>query len=128
MSISGTILITAWELLTRARSMSNLYEEKRNLTSKYVHATSMGHEIIQLALGVQLQSQDYVYPYYRDDAMLLGIGISPYSLMLQLLAKKDDPFSGGRLYYAHPSLNDPDKPKIPYQSSAQVCKSFHLRG
>jgi len=38
--------------------------------------------------------------------------------MLQLLAKADDPFSGGRSYYSHPSLKRPDKPKIPHQSSA----------
>jgi len=35
---------------------------------------------------------------------LLGFGITPYELMLQLLAKADDPFSGGRSYYSHPSL------------------------
>jgi len=83
-----------------------------------VHATSRGHEAIQLALGMQLLPQDYVAPYYRDDAMLLGMGMRPYDLMLQLMAKVDDPFSGGRTYYSHPSLKDDDKPKIPHQSSA----------
>jgi 2-oxoisovalerate dehydrogenase E1 component len=46
------------------------------------------------------------------------MGWTPYDLMLQLLTKKDDPFSGGRSYYSHPASNAPDKPKIIHQSSA----------
>jgi 2-oxoisovalerate dehydrogenase E1 component len=42
---------------------------------------------------MQLLPQDFVSPYYRDDSILLGVGLTPYELMLQLLAKKDDPFS-----------------------------------
>ena len=40
--------------------------------------------------------------------------MTPYQLMLQLLAKRNDPFSGGRTYYAHPSLKEEGKPKIPH--------------
>ena len=76
-----------------ARAMTNIFEENKEVTSKYVHATSAGHEAIQLAVGMQLTKNDWASPYYRDDAMLLGIGITPYELMLQLLCKKDDPFS-----------------------------------
>src|SRR5690606_30745609 len=96
--------------------------------SKYVHATSRGHEAIQIALGMQLLPQDYAFPYYRADAMLLSFGIKPYDLMLQLLAKKDDPFSAGRTYYAHPSLKDADKPKIPHQSSATGMQAIPATG
>jgi 2-oxoisovalerate dehydrogenase E1 component len=42
---------------------------------------------------MQLLPCDFVAPYYRDDSILLGIGMQPYELMLQLLAKRDDPFS-----------------------------------
>ena len=48
--------------------------------------------------------------------------------MLQLLAKKDDPFSGGRTYYCHPSLKDDDKPKIPHQSSATGMQAIPATG
>lgn len=75
-----------------AKSMSVLYEENKEVTAKYVHATSRGHEAIQLAIGLQLKAQDYLSCYYRDDSILLGIGITPYELMLQLLAKRDDIF------------------------------------
>ncbi|EDM43604.1 (pyruvate) Oxoisovalerate Dehydrogenase Alpha and Beta Fusion [unidentified eubacterium SCB49] len=108
--------------------MTALYEENFKVVSKYVHATSRGHEIIQTAVGMQLQPQDYMFPYYRDDSMLLAIGMTPYELMLQVLAKKDDPFSGGRTYYSHPSLNDIDKPKIPHQSSATGMQAIPATG
>lgn len=97
--------------------MAECFEKNRNIC-KYVHATSRGHEAIQLATALQLTPSDYVSPYYRDDALLLGLGFSPYELMLQLLAKKDDPFSGGRSYYSHPSSRDNTKPTIIHQSSA----------
>ena len=114
--------------LCTAKAMAELYEANFKQVSKYVHATSRGHEAIQIALGMQLLPQDYAFPYYRDDAMLLSFGLEPYDLMLQLLAKKDDPFSGGRTYYSHPSLKDDDKPKIPHQSSATGMQTIPATG
>ncbi len=111
-----------------AVSMTELYEENKAITSKYVHATSRGHEAIQLAVAMQLKPCDYLAPYYRDDSMLLGIGMRPFDLMLQLLGKKNDPFSGGRTYYSHPSLKDDDKPKIPHQSSATGMQAIPTTG
>ena len=111
-----------------AKAMTALYETNFKQVSKYVHATSRGHEAVQVALGMQLLPQDYAFPYYRDDAMLLSFDLEPYDLMLQLLAKKDDPFSGGRTYYSHPSLRDVDKPKIPHQSSATGMQAIPATG
>lgn len=130
------ILKKAYTNLVTAKSLTELYEENFKTVSKYVHATSRGHEVIQTAIGMQLKPQDYAFPYYRDDSILLSIGMKPYDLMLQVLAKKDDPFSAGRTYYSHPSLRDDDKPKIPHQSSATgmqaipatgVAMGFHYR-
>mgnify|MGYP000589394309 CR=1 FL=1 len=121
-------LLKAWELMCTAKHMSDTYNKNIQLTSKYVHATSRGHEAAQLALSLQLKPQDYLSAYYRDDSTMLGIGMEPYQLMLQLFAKKDDPFSGGRTYYCHPSLNDPDKPKIPHQSSATGMQAIPTTG
>ncbi|MEL6810872.1 MAG: thiamine pyrophosphate-dependent enzyme [Bacteroidota bacterium] len=114
--------------LVTAKAMTFLYEENFKVVSKYVHATSRGHEVIQTAVGLQLKPQDYAFPYYRDDSMLLAIGMKPYDLMLQVLAKRDDPFSGGRTYYSHPSLRDEDKPKIPHQSSATGMQAIPATG
>lgn len=123
-----TLLKSAFDLLVVAKSLTECYEAHREITSKYVHATSRGHEAIQIALGLQLLPQDYLSAYYRDDALLLALGITPYELMLQLLAKKDDVFSGGRTYYAHPSLNRDDMPKIPHQSSATGMQAIPTTG
>ncbi|NSL90171.1 tungsten formylmethanofuran dehydrogenase [Chitinophaga sp. Mgbs1] len=100
-----------------AGNMAATYEANRPVC-KYVHSTSRGHEAIQIATGMQLQPWDFVSPYYRDESMLLAMGFEPYELMLQLLAKADDPFSGGRSYYSHPNSRREDRPQIPHQSSA----------
>jgi len=126
--IDKLILETAFSTMATAKAMTNLYEDNFKIVSKYVHATSRGHEAIQIAMAMHLLPQDYAFPYYRDDAMLLGIGMQPYDLMLQLMAKKDDPFSGGRTYYCHPSLKDVDKPKIPHQSSATGMQAIPATG
>jgi len=126
--VDKNILLKAFELITTARSMSSLFEKEKSITATYVHATSKGHEAVQIALGLQLENYDYVYPYYRDDALLLSMGLEPYDLMLQLLAKEKDPFSAGRTYYSHPSLNDPNFPKIPHQSSATGMQAIPSTG
>ena len=118
----------AFTKLCTAKAMTEIYETNFKQVSKYVHATSRGHEAVQIALGMQLLPQDYAFPYYRDDAMLLSFGLEPYDLMLQLMAKRDDPFSGGRTYYCHPSLKDEDKPKIPHQSSATGMQAIPATG
>lgn len=128
MEITKEIILEAFKNLVTAKAMTQEFEDNFKVVSKYVHATSRGHEVIQTALGMQLLPQDYLFPYYRDDAMLLAIGMTPYELMLQVLAKKDDPFSGGRTYYCHPSLRDDDKPKIPHQSSATGMQAIPATG
>ncbi|NBX80943.1 MAG: tungsten formylmethanofuran dehydrogenase, partial [Flavobacteriales bacterium] len=121
-------LIKAFKLMATAKTLAEKYEANKEITAKYVHATSRGHEAIQLAVGMQLKSQDWVSPYYRDDSILLGIGMKPFELMLQVFAKKDDPFSGGRTYYSHPSLNRENMPKIPHQSSATGMQAIPTTG
>jgi len=111
------LLLLAYRNMYRVRLMAETYEANRPIT-KYVHSTSRGHEAIQLATAFQLQPHDWVSPYYRDESLLLGMGWSPYELMLQLLTRADDPFTSGRSYYAHPNSRRPDRPQIIHQSSA----------
>src|SRR5688572_3611119 len=122
------ILKKAFQLMYTAKCMTELFEANREVTAKYVHATSRGHEAVQIALGLQLLPQDFLSAYYRDDSILLGIGMKPFDLMLQLLAKRNDPFSGGRTYYSHPSLRRDDMPKIPHQSSATGMQAIPTTG
>jgi 2-oxoisovalerate dehydrogenase E1 component len=126
--VSSSILKKAFEKICTAKTLTEVYEENFKLVSKYVHATSRGHEAIQVAAGMQLLPQDYAYPYYRDDAMLLSMGVTPKELLLQLFAKEDDPFSAGRIYYAHPSLRDKKRPQIPFNSSATGMQAIPATG
>ncbi len=110
-----------------AKAMAGTYEDNRSIC-KYVHSTSRGHEAIQLATAFQLKPCDYVSPYYRDESLLLGLGFTPYELMLQLLAKGNDIFTGGREYYSHPNYRGDDKPTIIHQSSATGMQAIPTTG
>jgi len=123
----NSILAQAYHLMATARSMANIYEDNRR-ECRYVHAASKGHEAIQIATGLQLLPCDFVSPYYRDDSLLLSVGFTPYELMLQLLAKEADPFSGGRSYYSHPSSKATNKPGIIHQSSATGMQAIPTTG
>lgn len=125
--IDKNILLKAFATMCISKRMAEIYDENRQIC-KYVHSTSRGHEAIQLAAGMQIKECDYLSPYYRDESILLGMGIEPYELMLQLLSKKDDPFSGGRTYYGHPSLKREGFPKIPHQSSATGMQAIPATG
>ena len=126
-TVSQEILLKAYRHMMLAKATADVYEENRNIC-KYVHSTSRGHEAIQLATAYQLTHEDWVSPYYRDESLLLGMGFEPYQLMLQLLAKADDPFSGGRSYYSHPSSLAENLPKIIHQSSATGMQAIPTTG
>jgi len=125
--IETDILLKAYHLMCMARAMAEKYDANRQIC-KYVHSTSRGHEAIQLATAFQLLPCDYVSPYYRDESMLLGLGFTPYQLMLQLLAKGEDIFTGGREYYSHPNYSGNDKPTIIHQSSATGMQAIPTTG
>ncbi len=121
------ILLNAYRLMCTAGAMAKTYEENRQVC-RYVHSTSRGHEAIQLATAFQLLPCDFVSPYYRDESLLLGLGFPPYTLMLQLLAKADDIFTGGKEYYSHPNYRGEDKPTIIPQSSATGMQAIPATG
>ncbi|HVG16273.1 MAG TPA: thiamine pyrophosphate-dependent enzyme, partial [Chitinophagaceae bacterium] len=125
--LDKSLLLRAYEIMHSAKLLAETYEANRSVC-RYVHSTSRGHEAVQIAAALQLKPVDWVSPYYRDDCMLLGLGFSPYELMLQLLTRKDDPFSGGRSYYAHANSRRKDKPGIIHQSSATGMQAIPTTG
>ncbi len=125
--IETDILLKAYRLMCTAKAMADIYENNRPIC-KYVHSTSRGHEAIQLATAFQLLPCDWVSPYYRDESLLLGLGFTPHQLMLQLLAKGSDIFTGGREYYSHPNYKGTDKPSIIHQSSATGMQAIPTTG
>jgi 2-oxoisovalerate dehydrogenase E1 component len=125
--ITLDIFLKAWRLMCTAAEMAATYENNRPIC-KYVHSTSRGHEAIQLATAFHLLPCDWVSPYYRDESILLGLGFEPYQLMLQLLAKGEDPFTGGREYYSHPNYSGDDRPRMLHQSSATGMQAIPATG
>ncbi|GIV23865.1 MAG: oxoisovalerate dehydrogenase subunits alpha/beta [Bacteroidia bacterium] len=126
-TVTLPVLRQAYTLMCYTHHMARLYDEYRDI-ARYVHSTSRGHEAIQIAVGFQVIPEDFVYPYYRDEALLLAMGFTPYELMLQLLAKREDIFSGGRTYYNHASYRGPGRPQIPHQSSATGMQAIPATG
>lgn len=127
-TIDISLLKEAYKLMSTAKRMAEKYDEEKEFCSTYVHSTSRGHEAIQLAAGMQLRSTDYAALYYRDESILLGLGMQPHELMMQMMAKKNDPFTGGRSYYGHPALKREGFPTIPHQSSATGMQAIPATG
>ena len=125
--LSKELLLKAYRLMMTARAMAEIYDANRQIC-KYVHSTSRGHEAIQLATAFLLKPCDFVSPYYRDESLMLGMGYRPYELMLQLLAKGGDPFTGGREYYNHPNSKREGFPGIIHQSSATGMQAIPTTG
>src|SRR5262249_52972485 len=64
-----------------------------------------GHEAVQVGSAQALRAGvDWVVTYYRDWAVALTLGVTPYDCLLSLLGKRDDPFSGGRQLPGHFSV------------------------
>ena len=122
------LLVKVYRLMATARAMATKYDDEKEFASRYVHSTSKGHEAIQLAAGLLLKPWDYAALYYRDESILLGLGFSPEQLMMQLMAKANDPFTGGRSYYGHPCVREEGFPTIPHQSSATGMQAIPATG
>jgi len=75
----------------------------------FFHIGASGHEGAQLACALQMDpGKDWSYPYYRDQTLAMGLGMTTEELFLGFLAKADDPGSGGRQlpqHYGHKDLN-----------------------
>jgi len=66
------------------------------------HASTRGHEKLQIAMSMLLQSgKDWFFPYYREKALMVGLGMSPKDIFLHMLSKADDPCGGGRNMSEH---------------------------
>jgi 2-oxoisovalerate dehydrogenase E1 component len=109
--LSPPMLIKAYELMHSSR----LLDEKMLIMLKqgksYFHIGAMGHEALQVACGMAMKAGiDYLFPYYRDQALCLALGQTPYECMLSFLARAKDPHGGGRqmpMHYGNKRINIP---------------------
>jgi TPP-dependent pyruvate/acetoin dehydrogenase alpha subunit len=66
------------------------------------HASTRGHEKLQIAMSLLLApGKDWFFPYYREKALMVGLGMSPRDIFLHMLSKADDPCGGGRNMSEH---------------------------
>ncbi len=97
----------------------DLREENLNRQGKgHFHVSGRGHEALA-AVGLQLQPDDYVVPYYRDRGLVLGRGVTTRQLALDYMAKRDSS-SGGRQMPSHYSYREQNIWSVPTPTSAQL--------
>jgi 2-oxoisovalerate dehydrogenase E1 component len=96
------LLLNALRTMLLARSIDNKAMNLLRQGRTFFHVAGSGHEAIQAAVGLSLQSKkDWFFPYYRDIALVLSIGVTPVEFFLQCFAKADDPASAGKQLSCH---------------------------
>lgn len=115
-SFNKELLERAFRLMFLARQIDTKAMNLLKQGKTFFHIAGAGHEGIQAAVGLQLNSKsDWLFPYYRDLALILSAGVSSYEFFLQCLGKADDPSGGGRQLPCH--WGSTRKINLPTQSS-----------
>lgn len=104
--LNNKMFVKAFTLIYTSRIMDSKMMNILKQGKAYFHMGASGHEAVQAAASLLLKSgNDWIYPYYRDQVLCLGLDMSPKNILRGFLAKKKDPSSGGRQLPNHYGYN-----------------------